>query len=78
MTRPLYEIAKEIKQDWKNISVYAEAYREPMSQLTSVNEMYYCDSAEEIVLRFLSNAQTWKGEVARRVKKELKDMVGIK
>jgi hypothetical protein len=78
MARPLYEIAKEIKQDWKNIPAYAEAYRGPMSELTSVDEQYYCDSAESIVLYFLSNAQTWRGEVAKRIKKELKDMVGIK
>ena len=29
------------------------------------------DSAREVVVRFLDNASTWRGETARRIKKEL-------
>jgi hypothetical protein len=33
------------------------------------------DDAKTIVLYFLANAQTWRGEVAKRVKAELNLMV---
>lgn len=31
-----------------------------------------------VVCYFLANAGTWRGDVARRVKKELKALVGLK
>jgi len=73
-TRPLYEIAKEIKQNWKNIYFGAVPYLEAMSQLNSIDDDYYFDSAKSVVLYFLSNAATWRGEKAREIKKELKAM----
>ena len=33
---------------------------------------YFLDDWTSIVVYFLSNAQTWRGDVAREVKKELK------
>jgi hypothetical protein len=36
------------------------------------------DTGKSIVLYFLSNAGTWRGETAKRVKAELKKMVGLK
>ncbi|MBN2263931.1 MAG: hypothetical protein JW735_13510 [Prolixibacteraceae bacterium] len=82
-TRPLYEIAAEIRKDWratsKNGKIYfgAVPYINAMSSLNSINDRYIMDSAKEIVLRFLSNAGTWRGETAKRVKAELKKMAGI-
>jgi hypothetical protein len=73
--RPISEIAREIKGDWKNIPASASAYLNPMMTLTSVDERYFQDSAPSVIRYFLSNATTWRGEVARRVKKELNDMV---
>jgi hypothetical protein len=73
--RPLYEIASEIRRDWKNIYFGAVPYVDAMSELDKITDMYFADSAKSIVLRFLSNAQTWRGEVAKRVKTELKQMV---
>jgi len=72
--RPLHEIAREISQDWKNLSPYAKPYVEAMSTLDKITDNYMVDSAKEIVLRFLSNAGTWRGETAKRVKLELNKM----
>jgi len=46
-----------------------------MAELNHVNEMYYADSAKSVVLYFLANTGSWRGEVAKRVKAELKAMV---
>lgn len=74
--RPLFEIASEIKADWKNWrNSYACDYLRAMSVLNSIEEYYYYDSARGIVLYFLANAQGWRGEVAKRIKAELKEMV---
>lgn len=73
--RKLSEIAKEIKQDWKNVSVYARPYLDAMEGLSTVNENYIAEDGRTVVLYFLSNAGSWRGEVAKRVKQELKKMV---
>jgi len=77
-TRPLYEIASEIKKDWAKVYFGAVPYLEAMSTLDSIDDDYMFDSGKSIVLYFLSNATTWRGDVARRVKAELKKMAGIK
>lgn len=75
MARPIFEIASEIRKDWKKPYFGAVPYLEAMGTITTINEDYYADSAKSVVLYFLANAQTWRGEVARRVKAELKEMV---
>lgn len=82
-TRPLYEIANEIKKDWKASSkngIYfgAVPYLDAMATLNSVNDNYGIDSGKSIVLYFLANANTYRGETAKRIKKELKAMCGVK
>jgi len=76
--RPLYEIAAEIKKDWKTVYFGAVPYVNAMSSLDSIDENYIMDSGKSVVIYFLSNAGTWRGDVARRVKKELKKMAGLK
>ena len=73
--RSLYEIASEIRKDWKPVSPYAKPYLDAMAQLGSVNDQYGYDSAKSIVLYFLSNASSWRGEKARQIKAELKNLV---
>ena len=75
-TRPLHEIAHEIKKDW-GAKVYfgAKPYLDAMASLDSVNDNYGWDSGKTIVLYFLGNASTWRGETAKRIKTELKAMV---
>jgi hypothetical protein len=67
----LSAIAEVVKADWKKVYFGAVPYLEAMGTLTSVRDNYGLDSGQTIVIYFLSNAQTWKGDVARAVKKEL-------
>jgi hypothetical protein len=76
--RPLCEIANEIRDDWKKPYFGAVPYLNAMFGLYSINDQYGADSAKSIVLYFLSNASTWRGETAKRVKKELKAIAGVK
>lgn len=64
-------IASLVYQDWKNGNYAAKPYLEAMSTLNNVSDMYGQDSGTSIVAYFLSNATTWRGEVAKVVKKEL-------
>ena len=73
-TRPLCEIAAEIKKDWKKVYFGAKPYLDAMATLNSINDNYGWDSGKSIVLYFLSNAATWRGETAKRIKAELKAM----
>lgn len=73
--RPLHVIAQEISADWKRPYFGAVPYLSAMSELDSVEGMYYEDSAASIVRYFLANAGTWRGEDARRIKAELKAML---
>jgi len=77
-SRPLHTIAKEIKSNWSKVYFGAVPYLEAMGTLSTIDQDYYQDSAKSIVLYFLSNASTWRGEVAKRIKTELKAMCGIK
>lgn len=75
--RTFREIAMEIKSTWKTLSVYAKPYVDAMLAIDSSDKhaAYYMDSAESIVLYFLSNASSWRGEDAKRIKAELKSMI---
>lgn len=74
-TRPLHEIADEIKKDWRNVYFGAVPYLNAMRTLSSINDNYGYDSGKSIVLYFLSNATTWRGDTARRIKKELNQII---
>lgn len=73
--RKLHEIAKEIRKDWEKPYFGAVPYIDAMSELDSIDDNYYFESGKSVVLYFLSNATNWRGETARRVKKELKKML---
>ena len=74
--RSLNTIAREIKLDWGNkVNYGAKPYLDCMLALDSINDNYGLDSARSVVLYFLGNASTWRGEVAKRVKAELKTML---
>jgi hypothetical protein len=72
--RPLYTIAAEIRKDWKSVWFGAKPYLEAMESLDSINDPYGADNARSIVIYFLSNATTWRGETAKRIKAELNKM----
>jgi len=73
--RSLNVIAQEIRRDW-NTKIYfgARPYLSAMQTLNKISDNYYFDSGKSIVLYFLANAGTWRGEVARKIKAELKYM----
>jgi hypothetical protein len=73
-TRPLYEIAREIKKDWQKVYFGAVPYLDAMLTLNKVSDNFYEDSGKSIVLYFLSNASSYRGENAKRIKKELKEL----
>jgi hypothetical protein len=74
MSRPLFQIAAEIRKDWTNPYFGAVPYLSAMSTLSDIRDDYIYDSGKSIVLYFLANATTWRGDTARRVKAELKAM----
>lgn len=84
MSRRLHEIAAEIRKDWsaqradRRVPPAADAYLRPMETLNAITDNYHLDTARSVVLYFLSNAGTWKGEVAKRIKAELKGMLNAK
>lgn len=72
MARPINVIALDIAFNWKNISPHARPYLDAMHDMNKIDEPYlYERDCKGTLLYFLSNAQGWRGEDARRVKKEL-------
>jgi hypothetical protein len=77
--RPIYLIARDIQKEWgAKIFFGAKPYLEAMKQLETMNDMYGMDDAKSIILYFLSNASSFRGERARELKAELKKIAGIK
>lgn len=66
------ELALLISRSWPKINYAAVPYVDAMYRIESINDMYFADSAFTIVLYFLNNAQTYRGDVAKLVKAELK------
>jgi len=75
-SRELCVIAQEIRKDWgAKVNFGAKPYLDAMTQLYSVEDMYFNDTADSIVRYFLSNARAWRGDVAKRIKAELKELI---
>ena len=64
-------IYKDHRQNGKKIYFGAVPYLDALSSLNSISDDYGMDSGSSIVAYLLSNLSTWKGEVAKAVKKEL-------
>jgi|TARA_R110002012_G_scaffold265956_1_gene449433 hypothetical protein len=88
--RKINEIANEIKSDWKKVNYFSRPYLNVMLYIDSIDEDYKNDGenglyripyllghndAKSIVTNFLVSANDWHGENARRIKKELKEMI---
>lgn len=81
--RKIYEIANDIEKEWNATSkngVYfgAVPYLQAMKSLSTIEDKYVLDSAETIILYFLSNASTFKGTKAKSLKEELKQILNSK
>ena len=73
--RELHVIGKEIRADWGKVYYGASPYLKAMSTMSSINDAYGLDTGDSVVRYFLVNAGTWRGETARRIKKELNGML---
>lgn len=69
------EIAHAIAKDWQNINPYAKDYLNAMKEIRSINDSYHAESAHSVILYFLANAGTYRGENARTYKALLKDLL---
>jgi hypothetical protein len=76
--RPLYLIARDITEAWPKVNYAAKPYLQAMRDLSSINDRYGYDDARSIVLYFLSNASSFRGDTAKILKLELKTIAGIK
>ena len=76
--RALSVIAREIRRDWKKVNFAAVPYLEAMLELDTMHDKFYNDDAKTIVLYFLSNASSWRGPEAKRIKAELNSMLKAK
>lgn len=65
-------IALDIIKDWNNIKYKAKPYLQVMLSLETITDTYMYDSARSIVAYFLSNAGSYRGELAKQYKAELK------
>jgi len=75
MARAIYEIARDIRKNWKNVSPYARPYLDAMGELTVITDNYIYDSGKSVVLYFLSNASGFRGPEAKALKAELKALL---
>ena len=75
MSRPLHQIAREIRKDWTNVNYAAVPYLGAMSDLTDITDAYHLDTGRSVVMYFLANARTWRGTKAKEIKAELKAML---
>ena len=73
--RPIYIIATDIRTDWKKPYFGAVPYIGAMLALDKITDNYGADPGDMVVRYLRSNASTWRGPVARRVKVELKAML---
>lgn len=74
--RPLYQVAEEIARVWgSKVNYAARPYLSAMMQMSSISDKFGCDDGRSVVLYFLSNASSFRGEDARRLKAELKQML---
>jgi len=78
--RPLWRIAQEIRADrgyTRAVANYAEECLQCLDELSSVDETYCDESAEHIVRLTIHRLAHWRGATARRVKAELRGIVGL-
>ena len=68
----IHAIARVIQQDWQKVNFAAAPYLQAMYAIDTIGDTYGLDPARDIVVRFLGNAGSWRGDVAREVKGELR------
>lgn len=76
--RKIKEIAAEIQADWRVINnAGARDALDCMKKMDHITDRFGADpNGYSVVGAFLSNAIGWRGNVANRIKKELRQMCG--
>jgi hypothetical protein len=72
------DLARIISATWPKVNYAAKPYLDAMRSIQSIDNSFHADDGKSIVLYFLSNASSYRGETAKMVKAELKKRVGIK
>ena len=72
---PLYRYAGTIKRNWENLDYAAKPYVDAMFNLDQITDNYGADTARSVVAYFLANAKSWRGELARSTKAELRKLL---
>ena len=75
ITRPLYEIARDIRTNWPKVNYAAAPYLAAMRDLNAISDKYIYDTGASVVRYFLANASSWRGPEAKRIKLELNTML---
>ncbi len=65
-------LATMISVNWKPVNFAARPYLDAMASLETLADKYGADDGKSIVAYFLNNAATWRGDVAKVIKAELK------
>lgn len=74
-TMSLDEIGRTILDYWPKVNYAARPYLDAMLTLDNIGQNYGMDTGKSIVVYFLGNANTWRGEPARLVKRELNNRI---
>ena len=74
--RPISAVAREIIADWKNPHPFAQPYLDALLTLRFPTDRYIAEDGHSIVVYFLANASTYRGERARILKAELRAIIG--
>ena len=78
-SRTIREIAEETLNIFiaDNVKCFAaRPYLEAMACIETPDDRYGYESGRSIVTYFLANASTWRGPDAKRIKAELKKLLG--
>jgi hypothetical protein len=77
MARSLSIIASDIRKQWTNVSFAAEPYLSAMNSLNSVTDSFGLESGSQVIRGFLANASGFRGKPAKKLKKELTEILGV-
>jgi len=73
--RPIYAIARDIRKAWgAKVNFAAKPYLDAMASLDGPDDSYDRDSAQSVVVYFLGNANSFRGDAAKALKAELKSL----
>ena len=73
--RSINSIARDIKKSWAKPYFGAKPYLDAMMTMDTITDKYFEDDGEMIVAYFLANASTFRGNDAKILKAELKNLL---